>query len=43
MTFWLEFAYHAVRTVTLFAMLLCWCECVLAGRADRALRNGREE
>ena len=36
MNFWLEVAYCGIRVVTLFMLLLAWCCCVLAKRADAA-------
>ncbi len=37
MNFWLEVAYCGIRVVTLFVLLLGFCRCVLAKRADAAL------
>ncbi len=36
MNFWLEVAYSGTRVVTLFVLLLVFCRCVLAKRADQA-------
>lgn len=37
MNFWLEVAYCGARVVTLFALLLVFCRCVVRPWADRAL------
>ena len=36
MTFWDVFAIHAYRIITLFTIVLAFCECVLRQCADRA-------